>query len=216
MSSTSSGPFSEENDISGRVVKSIYVEDHLFDGQTQRTGQTMESCAAVRTELETASDSAEVPLSKSLSTSSNSYDLEKCYNKFLTYYHLPLLNEPQTVKSFRQHLQHNNVDYLAKFSFITVNSDKTEAHVYLPHEFNILPNHYILSIYDSTDIPLKSQSNTPIFLSTSHPQPTYQPLDLNICTHNVRGYNTDLKQQIWEDLDRKSTRLNSSHMSISY
>jgi exonuclease III len=29
--------------------------------------------------------------------------------------------------------------------------------------------------------------------------PTHKPLNLGICTHNVRGYNTDLKRQVWED-----------------
>ena len=28
---------------------------------------------------------------------------------------------------------------------------------------------------------------------------TYKPLHLSICTHNTRGYNDNLKQQVWED-----------------
>ena len=48
MSSTFSRPFLEENDVSGQVVKSIYVEGQVYDGQTQRTEQTMVPFAAVR------------------------------------------------------------------------------------------------------------------------------------------------------------------------
>ena len=145
--------------------------------------------------------------------------MEICYNKFLAYYKLPLLKEPQTINSFKQHLTQNNAKHLACYTLITVNSDKTEAHIYLPHESEMLPNHYVLSIYDSYNIPLKSQTNIPIFPSisptlfrtTSNPNQSTnnylnnsgsgsnQALNLSICTHNVRGYNTDLKQQIWED-----------------
>src|SRR5690242_18910191 len=113
MSSTSCGPFLEENDVSGQVVKSIYVKDQDNDGQTKRTWQTMESFAAVRTELKTASDPSEELLSKSLSTSLDSYDLEICYNKYLAYYKLPLLRGPQTINSFKQHLTQNNAKHLA-------------------------------------------------------------------------------------------------------
>ena len=58
MSSTFSGPFLEENDVSGQVDKSIYAKDQVIS-QTQRTEQTLETCAAVRTELKTASDPTE-------------------------------------------------------------------------------------------------------------------------------------------------------------
>src|SRR5689334_21764378 len=101
-----------------------------------------------------ASDPSEELPSKSSSTSLDSYDLKICYNKFLAYYKLPLLREPQTINSFKQHLTQNNAKHLACYQLITVNSNKTEAHVYLPHESDILPNHYVLSIYDSYNIPL--------------------------------------------------------------
>ena len=58
MSSTNSGPFLEENDVSRRVGKPIYVEEPINDGQTQHTEQTLDSCTAVRTG-HMASDSIE-------------------------------------------------------------------------------------------------------------------------------------------------------------
>ena len=58
MSSIEHGPFSEENDVSGRVVKSIYAENQVNDGQTQRTEQAMALFAAVRAE-HTVSESTE-------------------------------------------------------------------------------------------------------------------------------------------------------------
>src|SRR5260364_200742 len=51
MSSTFNGPFLEENEVSGQVVKSIYVEDQIYDSQIQYTGQAMLSCAAVKLSL---------------------------------------------------------------------------------------------------------------------------------------------------------------------
>src|SRR5689334_8147840 len=122
----------------------------------------MKSFAAVRTKLKMASDPSEELPSKSSLTSSNSYDLEICYNKFLAYYKLPLLRELQTINSFKQHFTQNNAKHLAYYTLITINSDKTEVYIYLPHESEMLPNHYILSIYDSYNIPLKSQTNISI------------------------------------------------------
>ena len=58
MSSTNSGPFLEENDVSRRVVKPIYVEEPINDGQTQRTEKTLDSCTAVKARY-TVSDSIE-------------------------------------------------------------------------------------------------------------------------------------------------------------
>src|SRR5690242_9565081 len=121
---------------------------------------------AVRTELKMASNPSEELLSKSSSTSLDFYDLEICYNKYHTYYKLPLLKELQTINFFKQHLTQNNAKHLACYQLITVNSNKTEAHVYLPHESEILPNHNVLSIYDSYNISLKSQTNTPVYFFT--------------------------------------------------
>ena len=60
MSSTFSGPFLEENEVSGWVVKSIYTEDQVYNSQTQHTEQAMVFCAAVKTKLEIASTSTEI------------------------------------------------------------------------------------------------------------------------------------------------------------
>ena len=197
MSSTFSRPFLEENDVSGQVVKSIYAENQVNDGQTQRTGQVMALFAAVRTELKTASDPTEDTLPKSFSTSLNPYDLDTCYNKFLQYHHLPLLALQPTIKIFFQYLQQLNSTHLLNTTKITLKTDKTEAHIYLPYELTILPNHYIPFTNDFLDIPLKSQSNSQsIFQSRDtnpHSVPPTKPLELSISTHNVRGYNIDLK-----------------------
>src|SRR6185436_13655022 len=168
MSSTFSRPFLEENDVSGQVVKSIYAENQVNDSQTQRTGQAMALFAAVRTELKMASNPTEDTQPKSFSTSLNSYDLNTCYNKFLQYYHLPLLPSQPTIKMFFQHLQQTNYTHLLNTSTITLKTDKTEAHIYLLHELTILPDHYISSTNDCLDIPLKSQSNS----QTANPIPT--------------------------------------------
>src|SRR5260363_403164 len=83
MSCTFSGPFSEENEVSGQVVKSIYAEDQVYDGQIQCTGQAIVSCAAVKTELETASASTEI-------NSSTSDIISSCHTKVLLQYHTHL------------------------------------------------------------------------------------------------------------------------------
>src|SRR5260364_292379 len=85
MSSTFSGPFTEENKVSGQVVKSIYTEDQVYDGQTQCTGQAMVSCAAVRTELETASASTEI-------NPSTSNTILLCHAEVPLQYHINLLS----------------------------------------------------------------------------------------------------------------------------
>ena len=80
----------------------------------------MESFTAVKTELKTAS----APIGESLSKSSpillDSYDLDICYNQYLSHYQLPLLREPQTISSFRQHLTLNNAKHLECYHLITV------------------------------------------------------------------------------------------------
>src|SRR5260364_292504 len=83
MSSTFSGPFLEENEVSGQVVKSIYAEDQVYDSQTQCTGQAMVSCAAVKTELETASTSTEI-------NSSTSDTISSCHTEVPLQYHTHL------------------------------------------------------------------------------------------------------------------------------
>src|ERR1043165_4823459 len=78
---------------------------------------------------------------------SDSYDLSTCYNKFLLHYNLPLFNKFQTIKSFFQHLQQFNTTDLLKSSFFSCNKEKSEAHIYLPDETKLLPNHIPLIPY---------------------------------------------------------------------
>jgi hypothetical protein len=106
------------------------------------------------------SDPTEDTQPKSLPTSLNSYDLDTCYNKFLQYYQLPLLHLQPTIKTFFQYLQQINSIHLLNSSMITLKADKTEAHIYLPHELTILPNHYIPFTNNFLNIPLKSQPNS--------------------------------------------------------
>src|SRR6185295_3498216 len=103
MSSIEYGPFSEENDVSEWVIKSIYAENQVNDGQTQRTEQAMALFTAVRAE-HTVSESTEESLI-SLNTISSShiketskdlfqdtlYDPDSCYNEWLVHRYLPLL-----------------------------------------------------------------------------------------------------------------------------
>ena len=70
MSFTKSVPFLEENDVSRRAGKPIYVEEPINDSQTQRTEQTLVSCTAVKAG-HTVSDSIEGSQNVSVSISSN-------------------------------------------------------------------------------------------------------------------------------------------------
>ena len=181
----------------------------------------MGSFAAVRAEHKMVSASTEGQLSKSPSTSLESCNLDACYNKFLSFYKLPLLDTPQTIFTFYQYLS------LFDFSYpttISIKNDYSEAYIYLPFESELLPDHQYASGHELLSIPLKSYTYTPAHSSASPnhsrfnthfiapkineclspgyqrppsvPQvelPLYKPLNLGICTHNVRGYNTDLK-----------------------
>src|SRR5260364_101556 len=303
MFSTFSGPFSEENEISGQVVKSIYTENQVYNDQIQRTGQAMVSCTAVRTELETVSASteinpstsntisschAEVPLQYHINLSSpiqqhsstqsieqetynkyellsdssdnNSnisttyinttqrtninfypnpveiYDPSICYNKFLYHHRLQSLPSPQTVGSFLTYLQEEySMFYTEQYIRISIKYSRIdyvfeEAHIYLPQEF-LLPNHFFVPFEDfhlfykallksdnpTFNIPINNIenelfiNNAELSTSTIIPQPNYsshttlqpnnssQALDLTIATHNVQGYNTPLKRQLWEE-----------------
>src|SRR6185295_20170817 len=72
--------------------------------------------------------------------------LNTCYNKFLSYNHLPLLPHPQTIKSFLHYIYSfdyspdNSCDYTL---IISIKNDYSEAHVYLLSEPKPLPNHFI-------------------------------------------------------------------------
>jgi hypothetical protein len=129
MSSIEHGPFPEENDVSGRVVKSIYAENQVNDGQTQRTEQAMVLFAAVRAEHTVSESTEESSTSLNPISSSNIkealqepihktlYDPDSCYNQWLAPLNLPLLPHPQTLYSFLKHIhqynftQYNNFNY---------------------------------------------------------------------------------------------------------
>src|SRR5260363_429916 len=279
MSSTFSGPFLEENEVSGQVVKSIYAEDQVYDGQTQRTGQAMVFCAAVKTELEMASASTEINPSTSDTISSchtevplqyhthlslpiqqyssiytveqeiyNEYELlpdesdnnlnistihtntieetntdfypnsseiyepSIYYNKFLYYHRLQSLSSPQTVGSFLTYLQDEYpMFYSQQYIRISIKYSRIdyyipEAHIYLLHE-HLLPNHFFVPFEDFSlfnNVPLKSSYPMPRAISTSinsnleQVQDQISPLNLSICTHNIQGYNNNLKRLMWE------------------
>ena len=125
-----------------------------------------------------------------------------CYNKFLFYNHLPPLTHPQTIISFLRHIDsfgyspNNCYNYTLT---ISIKNDHSEAHVYLPFEAKLLPNHFILpiqAIWHYPNIQLKSNSPTPTFsipaplvsISSNLSQPNISnnsSLNLTICTHNV-------------------------------
>ena len=93
MSSIEHGPFPEENDVSGQVVKSIYAENQVNDGQTQRTEQAIALFAAVRAEhmvsefTEESSTSLNSIASSYIKETSKEpsnnilYDPDSCYNQ---------------------------------------------------------------------------------------------------------------------------------------
>ena len=133
-----------------------------------------------------------------------------CYNKFLTYYNLPLLNNNQTIKSFLNHLKSHKSNYKTIFSF---NPKLGEAHIYTPNNIHPLNNHLFIESYQLPiyyNLPLKSQT---------HPT-TNSNLNLNIVTHNVQGFNVLTKRQLWEEYCLKEnfniasiteTKLNTLH-----
>ena len=218
MSSTSCRPFLEENDISRQAEKPIYAKDQDNDGQTQRTGQTMVSCAAVRTEHKTASASTE---HKHTSDTNSSHPSEvqtlqnlnqntstTCYNRFLRYYKLPILLPSQTIGSFLRYIHDNYPQYYSqqyiKISiYINKTTDYKEAHIYLPDDPTPLSNHSLLRFEDlllCDKILLKSSPSNPTIL----PQSTNPLLTLNIATHNVQGYNNPEKKLLWEEYCSKN------------
>jgi len=115
MFSTYSGPFLEENVVSGRADKSIYVENQFYDGQNQRTGQALDPCTTVKTGY-TASDSTEeFSYSSATNTSSHAEEIT-CFNSFLLTNNLPLLTQNETLSSLLNHLQNLSFTQLIKIS----------------------------------------------------------------------------------------------------
>ena len=186
MYSTLSRPFLEENDVSRQAVKPIYAVDPGDISQTQRTEQTLVSSAAVRTGLKTASEFTETYYTSDIISSHHS-EVNICYNIFLQLFNLLLLNSKQTLGTFITHLK--NCDFKKPF-IISINNTHTETHV-LKSIYNDLPkNHYILpthlyNLYQHIPILTNNTNNS-------------NNLYFNIATHNVRGYNTSVKRQLWE------------------
>jgi len=135
--------------------------------------------------------------------------LNTCYNKFLSYNHLPLLSHPQTIRSFLHYIYSFDYspDNCCGYTLtISIKNDYSEAHVYLPHEPKPLPNHFIIpvrAIWHYPNIQLKSNTSTPVFsilapldhhfFSNSN-QPDnnsnqIQDLNLTVTTHNARETN---------------------------
>ena len=130
-------------------------------------------------------------------------DPTTCYNKFLFHHKLPPLEHPQTIFTFLKYLRDDFPLYYSP-SYIRIsilnkkdtNNYYEEAHIYLPNEPYPLPNHFTPPFQDL----LRWFRYTP--LKTSSPSPydsTHYPLNLSICTHNIRGFNQKSKQQVWED-----------------
>jgi len=158
MSSTVSRPFLEENDVSGQVVKSIYAENQVNDGQTQRTEQAMVLFAAVRAE-HTVSEPTEEPstslnsipsshIKEDLQDSSYNllYDPDSCYNQWLARRELPLLPHPQTLYSFLKYIEQYNFSHLNNFNLafkLSIKLDYSKCYIHIPHKFQPLPDHFL-------------------------------------------------------------------------
>ena len=159
----------------------------------------MESCAAVKTELETASDPVEETNLELLPTSLKSCNSNTCYNKFLSYFNLPLLPPNQTLKSFLEHLKeqkfNNNIT-------LSVNHSLNETHIYLPNDYSLLPNHTIIEQFLLTkylNLPIRTTHfNTLNFDNNLNTVPyttesqssneyEYKSITRNIASLNVNG-----------------------------
>ena len=127
-----------------------------------------------------------------------------CYNKFLFYHRLPLLEHPQTIFTFLQYIRHDFPSYyspdLIKISILNIkdhNHNYIEVHIYLPHETYPLPNHFIPLFSHLLNwfryVPLKSKpSSSILYKSYQHPG-LPSPLNLSIYIHNIHGFNQNLK-----------------------
>ena len=90
------------------------------------------------------------------------YNPTTCYNKFLLYYKLQLLPSPQTLASFIKFVKSNYSTFFSEqYIKISVQTktkhNSEEAHIYLPHETSLLPNHFLLSFKN-----LSNFQNTPL------------------------------------------------------
>jgi hypothetical protein len=124
-----------------------------------------------------------------------------CFNKFLTYHKYPLITTPQTLYSFLTYLQQISFDKPFK---ISANILTLETHIYLEPNDPNLPNHFTLSpeqylIYYNQ--PIKSTQLHQYSASQSNYTVHNSPhnLNLNIATHNVRGFNSPTKREAWQN-----------------
>ena len=104
--------FLEENDVSEQVVKFIYTENQVNDGQTQHTEQAMTHFAAMRAEHTVSKPTEELStflnfisssyIKEELQDSSYNtlYNSDSCYNQWLACLNLSLLPLLQTLSSF--------------------------------------------------------------------------------------------------------------------
>ena len=111
------------------------------------------------------------------------YDPNTCYNKFLSFHKLQLLPSPQTLASFIQFIKSNYPNFFSdqyiKISIKTkTKQNPEEAHIYLPHETSLLPNHSLLpfkNLANFSNTPLKSDYS----ISTNIPSLQTCELSLN-------------------------------------
>src|ERR1043166_10210869 len=157
MSSTVSRPFLEENDVSGQVVKSIYAENQVNDGQTQCTEQAMALFTAVRAEHTVSEPTEELSTSLNLISSSHIkeelqdssyntlYDPDSCYNLWLACLNLPLLPHPQTLSSFLKHIHYYNYSQLNNFNHtltISIKINYSKCYIHLSHKSQPLSEYF--------------------------------------------------------------------------
>ena len=170
------------------------------------------------------------------------YDPTTCYNKFLSYYKLQLLPSPQTIASFIQFIKSNYPTFFSdqyiKISIQTkTEHNPKEAHIYLPHETSLLPNHYLLSfknLLHFQNIPLKSNyfTNIPSLqtceLSLNQPSnhplsnlsltPEHASIPIKIASLNINGLTQPNKKlAISETLNNNTFQilgLSETHLSI--
>jgi hypothetical protein len=196
MSSTLSGPFLKENDVSRQVGKSIYAENQVYDGQTQRTEQAMELFAAVRAE-HTVIESTEEPFTSLNPIASSHFketpqdssyntlvDPDSCYNKWLAHLGLPLLPHPQTLYSFLEHIYPYNYTPLNLYNFtlaISIKLDYSECLIHLSNDPEPLSDYFIpqrsgYGFYPSIPIPSKY---SPILNHTQYTKPVLEDNAVN-------------------------------------
>jgi exonuclease III len=201
MSFTLSVPFLEENVGIGRVAKSFTAENY-----THRSDSTNRADYRPLRNRENRVY-GERPPTEDLNTTSVTKLLPStevpCFNKFLLHHNLPILQHTQTLKSFIQYLVKLNHTKPIK---ISINYILLETHIYTNTSDPILTNHFLLNTADYHKyftLPLRSTYQHFNQTNNSSIQ-NFTPLNLNIITHNVHGYNSITKRQLFEDFCYKN------------